>query len=81
MQVEDILKLREGAYVQTIDGRKSMAVRLREGFTLTTVVPQHKLLIQRYSEHGNLLWEDLVDDVFTERRKGKGGIKHENSDC
>ena len=46
-----------------------MAVRLREGFTLTTILPERKLLIQCYSERAHLLWQDTVEDVFS---SGKG---------
>ena len=42
-----------------------MAVRLREGFTLTTILPERKLLIQCYSERAHLLWQDTVEDVFS----------------
>ena len=41
-----------------------MVIRLREGFTLTTALPGGKLLIQRYSEKANLLYEDTVDNIF-----------------
>ena len=41
-----------------------MAIRLRNGFTLTSVQPGRKLQIQRYSEKANLLYEDTVDNIF-----------------
>lgn len=64
MTHKEILKLYEGAHLVTIDGEKCMAIRLRDGFTLTTVQPGRKLQIQRYSEKANLLYEDTVDNIF-----------------
>lgn len=65
MTYKDILKLPEGAHVVTVNTERCMAVRLRDGYTLTTILPETKMLIQRYSERGHLLWEDRVDDVFS----------------
>lgn len=65
MTFKDILKLSEGAHVVTVNTERCMVVRLREGFTLTTVLPGRKMLIQHFSERGHLLWEDKVDNVFT----------------
>lgn len=65
MTYKDILKLPEGAHVVTVNTEHCMAVRLRDGYTLTTILPETKMLIQRYSERGHLLWEDRVDDVFS----------------
>lgn len=64
MTHKEILKLYEGAHLVMMDGKKCMAVRLRDGFTLTTVQPGRKLRIQRYSEKANLLYEDTVDNIF-----------------
>ena len=64
MTYKDILKLPEGAHLATVHTEKCMVVRLRDGFTLTTTLPGRKLLIQRYSEKANLLYEDTVDNIF-----------------
>lgn len=64
MTYKDILKLPEGAHLATVNTEKCMVVRLRDGFTLTTTLPGRKLLIQRYSEKANLLYEDAVDNIF-----------------
>ncbi len=64
MTYKDILKLPEGAHLATVNTEKCMVVRLRDGFTLTTTLPGRKLLIQRYSEKANLLYEDTVDNIF-----------------
>ena len=64
MTFKDILELDEGAHVVTVNTERCMVVRLREGFTLTTLIPGRKMLIQRFSERGHLLWEDRVDNVF-----------------
>ena len=48
MTYKEILKLREGAHVVSVNTETCMAVRLREGFTLTTILPERKLLIQCY---------------------------------
>lgn len=64
MTFKDILKLDEGAHVVTVNAEQCMVVRLREGFTLTMLLPEKKMLIQRFSERGHLLWEDKVDNVF-----------------
>ncbi len=50
MTYKEILKLHEGAHLVTVNTEKCMVIRLRDGFTLTTVQPGRKLLIQRYSE-------------------------------
>lgn len=48
----------------TVNTEKCMVIRLREGYTLTTALSGEKLLIQRYSERANLLYEDTVDNIF-----------------
>lgn len=55
MTYKEILKLPEGAHVVDVNTERCMVVRLREGYTLTTVLPGAKMLIQRYSERGHLL--------------------------
>ena len=64
MTYNDILKLSEGAHVVTVNTERCMAIHLRDGFTPTTFLPDKQMLIQRYSERANLLWEDHVDDIF-----------------
>lgn len=65
MTYKEILKLGEGAHVVTVNTERCMIVRLRDGYTLTTLLPEKKMLIQRYSERGHLLWEDKVQNVFS----------------
>ena len=65
MTYKDILKLKEGAHVVTVNTERCLVVRLREGYTLTTLIPGKQMLIQRYSELGHLLWEDRLNDVFS----------------
>ena len=65
MTYKEILKLGEGAHVVTVNTERCLIVRLRDGYTLTTLLPEKKMLIQRYSERGHLLWEDKVDNVFS----------------
>ena len=64
MTYKEILKLPEGAHLTTVNTEKCVVIRLREGYTLTTALPGEKLLIQRYSERANLLYEDTVDNIF-----------------
>ena len=69
MTYKEILKLREGAHVGQrqhgdLHGRPPAG-----RFTLTTILPERKLLIQCYSERAHLLWQDTVEDVFS---SGKG---------
>lgn len=64
MTCKEILKLPEGAHLAMVNTEMCMVIRLREGFTLTTALPNCKLLIQRYSEKANLLYEDTVDNIF-----------------
>ena len=64
MTCKEILKLPEGAHLATVNTETCMVIRLREGFTMTTALPGGKLLIQRYSEKANLLYEDTVDNIF-----------------
>ena len=63
MTYKEILKLGEGAHVVTVNTERCMIVRRRDGYTLTTLLPEKKMLIQRYSERGHLLWEDKVQNV------------------
>ena len=65
MSYKEILKLGEGAHVVTVNTERCMIVRLRDGYTLTTLLPEKKMMIQRYSERGHLLWEDKVQNVFS----------------
>ena len=65
MTYKEILKLPEGAHVADVNTERCMVIRLREGYTLTTVLPGAKMLIQRYSERRHLLWEDKIDNVFS----------------
>ena len=65
MTYKEVLKLGEGAHVVTVNTERCMIVRLRDGYTLTTLLPEKKMLIQRYSERGHLLWEDKVQNVFS----------------
>lgn len=65
MTYKEILKLGEGAHVVTVNTERCMIVRLRDGYTLTTLLPEKKMMIQRYSERGHLLWEDKVQNVFS----------------
>ena len=65
MTYKDILKLKEGAHVVMVNTERCLVVRLREGYTLTTLIPGKQMLIQRYSERGHLLWEDRLNDVFS----------------
>ena len=76
MTYKEILKLPEGAHVVTVNTERCMVVRLREGYTLTTVLPGAKMLIQRYSERGHLLWEDRTTtfSVPITRRNDDEGI-------
>ena len=53
MTYKDILKLKEGAHVVTVNTERCLVVRLREGYTLTTLIPGKQMLIQRYSERGH----------------------------
>lgn len=78
MTYKEILKLPEGAHVARINTERCMVVRLRDGYTLSTILPGAKMLIQRYSERGHLLWEDKVDNVFCPDYKEE---HHEGTDC
>ena len=50
MTYKEILKLPEGAHVVTVNAERCMVVRLREGYTLTTVLPGARIS----SEHPSL---------------------------
>ena len=65
MTYKEILKLPEGAHVVAVNTERCMIVRLRDVYTLTTLLPEKKMMIQRYSERGHLLWEDKVQNVFS----------------
>ena len=42
MTYKDILKLKEGAHVVTVNTERCLVVRLREGYTLTTLIPGNR---------------------------------------
>lgn len=65
MTYKDILRLSEGVHVVTVNTERCMVVRLRDGYTLTTILPGRMMLIQRFSERGHLLWEERVEDIFS----------------
>lgn len=77
MTYKEILKMPEGAHVVTVNAERCM-VRLRDGYTLTTILPGAQMLIQRYSERGHLLWEDKTNNVLSPDYKEKN---HEDTDC
>lgn len=78
MTYKKILKLPEGAHVVSVNTERCMVVRLCEGYTLTAILPGQRMLIQRYSERGHLLWEYRMDNVFSPDYKED---RHESSDC
>ena len=59
-----VLKLPEGAHVVRVNAEKCMVIRLRQGYTLTTVTPDKRLRVQYYSERAHLFWEDIVENIF-----------------
>ena len=69
MTYKEILKLREGAHVVSVNTETCMAVRLREGFTLTTILPERTLRLPGDRARAHLWWQDTVEDVFS---SGKG---------
>ena len=79
MIYKEILKLPEGTHVVTVNTERCMVIRLRDGFTLTTFLPDRQMLIQRYSERANLLWEDRLEDIFTASDAKEEN--HEDTDC
>jgi len=78
MTYKEILKLPEGTHVVTVNTERCMVIRLRDGFTLTIFLPDKQILIQRYSERANLLWEDRLDDIFAADAKEE---ENESTDC
>ena len=78
MTYKDILKLPEGTHVVTINTERCMVIRMKEGFTLTTFLPNKNMLIQRYSEKAALLCEDRFDNIFAADAKEE---EHESTDC
>lgn len=71
MDCKEILKLSEGTHVIMVDGCLSMIIRLKDGFTMTRTQPEAQLLIQRYSESGELIREDKFDNDFVDKEAGK----------
>ena len=79
MTYKEILKLPEGTHVVTVNTERCMVIRLRDGFTLTIFLPDKLMLIQRYSERANLLWEDRLDNIFAAADDKEDD--RENTDC
>ena len=46
MNYNEILKLPEGIHIVTVNTERCMVVRLQEGYTLTTMLPDRMMLIQ-----------------------------------
>ena len=74
----EILKLPEGIYIVTVNTERCMVVRLQEGYTLTTMLPDRMMLIQHYSEKGHLLAEERFENIFVADDKED---HHEGTDC
>lgn len=77
---EAILKLPEGAHIVCVNAEKCMVIRLRQGYTLTTVTPDKRLRVQYYSERAHLFWEDIVENAFRDRAKRAKRAPNENPD-
>ena len=75
-----ILKLPEGAHVVRVNAEKCMAIRLRQGYTLTALTPDNRLRVQYYSERAHLFWEDIVENAFRDRTKRARRDTNENPD-
>lgn len=67
---DKVLRLPEGTHVARVNAEKCMIVRLRQGYTLTTLTGDGRLRVQYYSERAHLFWEDIVENPF---RQEKGG--------
>lgn len=48
-----------------------MIVRLRQGYTLTTLTGDGRLRVQYYSERAHLFWEDIVENPFRQKKGGQ----------
>lgn len=84
MTYKDILRLSEGVHVVTVNTERCMVIRLRDGYTLTSFLPERLMLIQRFSERGHLLWEERVDDIFStteDTTQDRQEDNHEDTDC
>ena len=78
MNYNEILKLPEGVHIVTVNTERCMVIRLQEGFTLTTFLPERMMLIQHYSEKGHLLSEKRFENIFAAKDKED---HHEGIDC
>lgn len=78
MNYNEILKLPEGVHIVTVNTERCMVIRLQEGFTLTTFLPERMMLIQHYSEKGHLLSEERFENIFAAKDKE---YHHEGTDC
>lgn len=78
MNYNEILKLPEGVHIVTVNTERCMVIRLQEGFTLTTFLPERMMLIQHYSEKGHLLSEKRFENIFAAKDKKD---HHEGTDC
>ena len=78
MNYNEILKLPEGIHIVTVNTKRCMVVRLQEGYTLTTILPDRMMLIQHYSEKGHLLAEERFENIFAADDKED---HHEGTDC
>ena len=75
-----ILTLPEGAHIVCAPADTCMVIRLRQGYTLTTVTPDKRLRVQYYSERAHLFWEDIVENAFRDRTKRARRATNENPD-
>ena len=64
MNYQEILKLPEGPHIVVVNTERCMVYRMQDGFTLTTLLPNKKMLIQHYSEKGHLLNETRCKNIF-----------------
>ena len=78
MNYQEILKLPEGMHIVTVNTERCMVCRMHEGYTLTTMLPDRMMLIQHYSEKGQLLNESHIENIFAPKIRKED--KHEHSD-
>ena len=78
MNYNEILKLPEGVHIVTVNTERCMVIRLQEGFTRMTFLPERMMLIQHYSEKGHLLSEERFENIVAAKDKED---HHEGTDC
>ena len=63
MMISEVRNLAEGAHIVSINGLDCLIARLPKGFIMLSKLTRNRVLVQRYSENGHVIWENCLDEL------------------